>query len=82
MISPAIADLLGFLGALTILAGFAYQTLRRAAPDLLSGLLNFAGATLLGLSLTVNYNLPALCLEVAWAIIALVGLLRLSRRPA
>lgn len=76
------ADFLGFAGALTILAGYAYQTLRRTAPDLLSGSLNFAGAALLAMSLSVHYNLPALCLELAWAAIALVGLARLARRPA
>lgn len=77
--SAAAADLVGFLGALTILAGYAYQTLRDARPDLASTLLNFFGATLLAISLTVNFNLPALALEIAWAIIALVGLVRLSR---
>lgn len=82
MISSALADVLGFLGALTILAGYAYQTLRQVPPDLLSGSLNFAGATLLGVSLTVHYNLPALCLEFAWAAIALAGLVRLRWRRA
>ncbi|WP_242137128.1 MULTISPECIES: hypothetical protein [unclassified Sphingomonas] len=71
------ADLIGFVGALTILSGYAYQTLRNAAPDLLSTLLNFAGASLLALSLTVNYNLPALALELAWAAIAAFGLVRM-----
>lgn len=79
MIPPALADMLGFAGAATILAGYAYQTLRSSAPDLLSGALNFAGAALLAMSLTVHYNLPALLLELAWAVIALVGLLRLWR---
>lgn len=82
MISSALADVLGFAGAVTILAGYAYQTLRAAAPDLLSGVLNFIGAALLAMSLTVHYNLPALLLEIAWAAIALVGLLRLTRTPA
>ena len=82
MISSGLADVLGFLGALTILGGYAYQTLRRAAPDLLSGVLNLVGAALLAMSLTVHYNLPALCLELAWAAIALFGLVRAARGPA
>lgn len=82
MISSASADALGFTGAVTILAGYAYQTLRSAAPDLLSGALNFIGAALLAMSLTVHYNLPALLLEIAWSAIALVGLLRLARTSA
>lgn len=81
MISSALADVLGFVGAMTILAGYAYQTLRRSSPDLASGLLNFTGAALLATSLRVNYNLPALCLEVAWAVVAAIGLVRLARRP-
>ena len=72
------ADLIGFLGALTILTGYGYQTLRNARPDRLSTLLNLAGAVLLALSLSVNYNLPALCLELAWAGIAALGLLRMA----
>lgn len=82
MISPGLADILGFAGALTILVGYAYQTLRQASPDLLSGSLNFVGASLLAISLTVHFNLPALLLEVAWALIALAGLARLTWRPA
>ena len=76
MISSATADIIGFVGALTILSGFAYQTLRNAAPDLLSNGLNFLGASLLATSLMVNYNLPALALELAWAVIAFLGLVR------
>ncbi len=76
MIDSASADIAGFTGAATILSGFAYQTLRNAAPDLLSNGLNFAGASLLALSLVVNYNLPALALESAWAVIAFFGLVR------
>lgn len=76
MIDSATADFVGFVGAVTILSGFAYQTLRNAAPDRLSNALNFIGASLLALSLIVNYNLPALLLETAWAAIALFGLVR------
>lgn len=71
-----LADVAGFAGAATILGGFAYQTLRNAAPDTVSNLLNLVGALLLALSLVINFNLPALCLEVAWAGIALFGLAR------
>ena len=76
MIDTHTADVIGFVGAVTILGGFAYQTLRNAAPDRLSNALNFVGASLLALSLIVNYNLPALLLETAWAAIAFFGLVR------
>jgi hypothetical protein len=80
MIDSHSADLIGFVGAIVILAGFAYQTLRNAAPNLVSNGLNFLGASLLALSLVVNYNLPALALELAWAAIALIGLVRIVAR--
>ena len=76
MIDSHTADIIGFIGAIIILGGFGYQTLRNAAPNLVSNGLNFLGASLLALSLIVNYNLPALALEFAWAVIALTGLVR------
>ncbi len=74
-----IADIAGFIGALVILCGFGYQILRDTKPDRLYHLANLTGASLLAVSLTIHYNLPALCLEVAWAVIALIGLLRSVR---
>ena len=71
-----IADGAGFAGAFIILAGFGYQTLRNIAPDRLYHLLNLTGASLLAISLSINFNLPALCLELAWALVALIGLVR------
>lgn len=76
MIDSRAADIAGFVGAATIFGGFAYQTLRNAAPNAVSNGLNLLGASLLALSLAVNYNLPALVLEIAWAAIALAGLVR------
>jgi hypothetical protein len=74
-----LANVTGFLGAIIILCGFAWSTFRNAAPDLLYHLANFAGASLLAFSLTINFNLPALLLELAWASIALFGLVRTIR---
>jgi hypothetical protein len=78
-----IGDLLGFLGAGAILAAYGYTTFGKRDPDALYHLLNLGGAVLLGASLTINYNLASLCLEVAWGGIALYGLIgRLrSKRP-
>jgi hypothetical protein len=76
-----LADVAGFLGAFIILGGFAWSTLRNAPPDLPYHLANFIGASLLAFSLSINFNLPALLLELAWAAIALFGLARwLARR--
>jgi len=80
MIDSHGADIIGFIGALTILGGFAYQTVRNAPPSLASNGLNLVGASLLAISLVVNYNLPALALELAWAAIAFFGLVRTVSR--
>lgn len=79
MTLATLADGIGFVGAIIILAGFARNTWLNAAPDRLHHLANFSGAGLLALSLTINFNLPALCLELAWATIALAGLIRGKR---
>ncbi len=76
MTLEAFGNVSGFVGALIILLGFGWSTLRNAAPDMLYHLANFFGAGLLAASLWINFNLPALCLELAWALIALVGLIR------
>lgn len=76
------ANIAGFVGSATILGGFARQTLTNAPPDLIYHLANLIGASLLAWSLTVHFNLPALLLELAWAAIAMAGLIRMisSRR--
>jgi hypothetical protein len=74
-----LGNIVGFFGAVIILIGFGWGTYRNAAPDLAYHLSNLVGAILLAASLMINFNLPALCLEVAWAAIALFGLVRMMR---
>ena len=79
-----VADAAGLLGALLILAAYAGVQLKRVDAHGVPGLaMNFAGASLVMLSLLVRFNLGAFLLEAAWALIALFGLARifLSRRP-
>jgi hypothetical protein len=72
-------DMLGLVGVALILAAYAAATTGRmhlkGAPSLA---INFAGASLILLSLTRSFNLSAAIVEGAWAVIALVGLLRLG----
>lgn len=78
--SPLAADLIGFSGSFCIVAAYAYNSATdRVDPFLYNGI-NLAGALLLGLSLTVNYNLPSLVLEIVWTIVAVYGLTRAWRR--
>lgn len=67
-------NIAGFLGSLVILMGFAYVNILKRSPDMTFNLLNLIGAALLAVSLSINYNLPALLLEAAWMLIALYGI--------
>ncbi len=81
--SSGVADVVGFAGAVLIIAAYVYVTVSKAPNPLLHHGLNLAGATLLVLSLLVNTNLPALVLEAVWAAVALAGLaISLRRRNA
>ncbi len=76
-----IFDVAGLVGVAAILAAYAAATTGRlgakGAPSLA---INFAGASLILLSLTRAFNLSAAIVEGAWALIALVGLIRLALR--
>ena len=81
-----VPDLFGVVGVLLILTAYAGATSgkldARRAPALL---LNLVGALLILLSLYFDFNLSAVLMEGAWALVALIGLARLalgaSRKP-
>ena len=81
-ISPFAADLIGFAGSACIIAAFAYSNMSSAMNLLLFNLVNFIGAALLTVSLTVNFNLATMVLEVIWMIIALLGIVKALRQRA
>ena len=72
-------DFAGLIGVTLILAGYALATTGRldqkGAPSLA---INFAGASLILISLYRDFNLSAAIVEAAWALIALAGLIRLA----
>lgn len=73
-ISPFAADLIGFAGSFFIVVAFAYSNLTTQMNALWFNAANFIGAALLTVSLTVNFNLPTMVLEVVWMAIALFGI--------
>ena len=75
-LSPFAADLIGFAGSFFIVAAFAYSNLTTRMNALWFNVSNFVGAALLTVSLTVNYNLPTMVLEVVWMAIAIFGILK------
>ena len=78
-ISPFTADLIGFAGSFFIVAAFAYSNLTTQMNALWFNVSNFVGAALLTISLTVNYNLPTMVLEVVWMAIAIFGIIKALR---
>jgi hypothetical protein len=75
----SLLDIAGLVGAALILAGYAAATLGALHPKSAPSLaINFLGASLILLSLTSKFNLSAAIVEAAWALIALVGLVRLG----
>lgn len=78
-ISSFAADLIGFAGSFFIVAAFAYSNLTTQMNALWFNISNFVGAALLTISLTVNFNLPTMVLEVVWMAIALFGIFKALR---
>ena len=73
-LSPFAADIIGFAGSFFIVAAFAYSNLTAQMNALWFNVANFLGAALLTISLTVNFNLPTMVLEIVWMAIALFGI--------
>jgi hypothetical protein len=76
------ADIIGICGSALFIGAFIYANMAQMLNKLLFNALNLIGAILLLISLSVNFNLAAVVLEVAWGIIALIGLIRAMRKPS
>ena len=75
-------DALGVFGVLLILIAYAGATAKRLDPARAPALLlNLAGACLILLSLYFDFNLSAVLMEGAWALVAVIGLVRLAIAP-
>ena len=72
-------DAAGVAGVVMILVAYAGATTGRLDPKRAIALvLNLVGASLILLSLAYDFNLSAVLMEGAWALVALVGLARLA----
>jgi hypothetical protein len=72
-------DVIGLVGVVIILVAYALATTGRLDPKQAPSLaLNFAGSSLILLSLVRAFNLSAAIVEGAWSLIALVGLARVA----
>ena len=74
------ANIVGLVGSVIFIAAFAYANAAAQFDKLWFNLANLIGAVLLLWSLSVHFNLAAFVLEVAWALIALIGLVSAVRQ--
>ncbi len=72
--SGLMADIIGIIGSILFISAFAYANMAKELNKLWFNIANLAGAILLLISLSVHFNLAAVVLEVAWAIIAVAGI--------
>ena len=76
-------DLLGNIGVIVLMVTYLMLQLNKLSSDDLSySVLNAAGAGLIVVSLTSNFNLSALLVEVFWVLISCVGIYRYFRLKA
>lgn len=77
MTAPTLPDAAGVVGVLLILTAYAGLQLERLDPrGVAANALNLVGALLILLSLAYDFNLPAVLMEGAWALLAAYGLAR------
>lgn len=75
----SLPDILGVIGVGLILVAYAGATTGRLDPKQATALmLNLIGALLILGSLYFDFNLSAVLMEGAWALVALIGLARLA----
>jgi hypothetical protein len=75
----SLPDALGVIGVLLILIAYAGAQLDKLEPRRAPALLmNLVGACLILGSLAFKFNLSAVLMEGAWALVALYGLARLA----
>ena len=74
------ANIIGMTGSGMMIIAYAYSNMAKRLNFTLFNLLNLVGALLLIYSLTVHFNVASMTLEVAWALIALIGLAKALRK--
>jgi len=76
-------DLVGNVGVVVLMMAYLMLQLNKLRSDGLAySLLNAIGASLIIVSLVVDFNLSALLMEVFWVLISFVGIYRYFRLRA
>jgi hypothetical protein len=76
-----LADVVGWLGAASLLAAYALLSTGRIGPGWTYQLLNLAGSIGLAVNAVTHGAWPSAALNVIWLVIAVVALRRAGRRP-
>jgi hypothetical protein len=75
-----LVDFLGLIGVGIIVVTYLWLQLGKLKSDALTySLMNAIGASLIVVSLRVDFNLSALLMEVFWVLISLIGVYRYFR---
>jgi len=75
-----LVDLIGNIGVVVLMITYLMLQLNKLRSDGLAySVLNAVGASLIVVSLVVNFNLSALLMEVFWVLISFVGIYRYFR---
>ena len=69
-------DFVGNLGVLVLMVTYLLLQLNKLSNGLAYSVLNALGASLIVISLLVNFNLSAFLIEVFWILISFVGIYR------
>jgi len=78
-----LADLLGATGVFLILLAYFFNLYKKLETDSLHYILmNLAGAVLACMSSVMIHSLPFTVLEATWALVSIVALIKLLRKPS
>ena len=81
--SYGVLDLIGNIGVVILIITFLMLQLNKIPSDGLAySVLNAVGASLIVVSLLIDFNLSALLMEVFWVLISFVGIYRYFRLKA
>ena len=81
--SYGLLDLVGNIGVIVLMITYLMLQLNKLRSDGLAySLLNAVGASLIVVSLLVNFNLSAFIMEAFWVLISFVGIYRYFRQKA
>lgn len=80
LLSPLAADIVGLIGSGLMVIAYAYSNMVAKMNFLFFNLLNLIGSLMLIASLTVHFNIASMAMEIVWAVIAVLGLIKVLRK--